>query len=79
MRREVLENDRGAILREQHQEWLKEGYNGHNRHSGFVSMDTLRERRSRRKWNRNMSAAVDRWNGILEKRSASTPHIHPNF
>jgi hypothetical protein len=37
-----------ADLRRQHQAWLREGYDGHNRHGGITTMDQLRQRRRRR-------------------------------
>jgi hypothetical protein len=37
-----------ADLRRQHNAWLREGYDGHNRRGGITTMDRLRERRRRR-------------------------------
>lgn len=45
-------------LRQQHKEFLKEGYNGHNRHSGIITIGDLKNRRYRREWNRWMRETV---------------------
>lgn len=41
-------------LREQHKELEREGYDGHNRHSGITDIHDLNTRKKRRMWNRRM-------------------------
>ena len=48
---ELSPTDIIAGLRRQHKEFLREGYDGHNRHSGITTRHDLRIRSSRRLWN----------------------------
>jgi hypothetical protein len=48
-------------LRQQHLLFLREGYDGHNRRSGLVSMRRLALRRARRSWHRRMIAWCRSW------------------
>ena len=48
----ALSGIREAELRRQHRQSLRAGYDGHNRRSGLVTMDTLRGRRRRRRIHR---------------------------
>lgn len=58
--------DREADLREQYKEYMRAGYDGHNRHSGLTTMGDLRTRRSRRSWNSRMRVLVSDWNYRLK-------------
>ncbi len=58
--------DREADLREQHKKYMREGYDGHNRHSGLTTMGDLGTRRLRRTWNSRMKVIVSDWNYKLK-------------
>lgn len=60
--RKGVELDTLADLRKQHEEFLRLGYDGHNRHSGITSMHDLRIRTVRRKWRINLNQAVKIFN-----------------
>ena len=56
------EVEREAYIRKQHEEFLRENYDGHNRHSGVTTMQDLGNRRCRRLWNYRMRETVIDWN-----------------
>ena len=57
----VIEFDREKELREQREDFERRRYDGHNRHSGMVTMSDLGMRRSRRVWHLRMSQIVKDW------------------
>lgn len=59
---EISQAGREASLKKQHRELLRQGYDGHNRHSGITDMHQLASRRSRRRWHMNLKETKDFWN-----------------
>lgn len=62
MAMEKLVLDRMTSLRQQSKEQFREGYDGHNKRSGIVTMDEIGHRRTRRRWNCYMRRTVLDWN-----------------
>ncbi len=60
--------ERKSDLREQHKDFLKEGYDGHNRRSGLTTMHDLRLRKARRTWNMRMRTLVSDLNFLDRSR-----------
>lgn len=60
MERNEIER-RTSDLRKQHKELFKEGYDGHNRRSGFINMRLLAGRRARRACNLYMKTLARDW------------------
>ncbi|HLZ70072.1 MAG TPA: hypothetical protein VKV26_09225 [Dehalococcoidia bacterium] len=54
-------DERTHSLRGQHRDWQREGYDGHNRHSGLTPMSTLRGRRLRRRARRTLAWLALAW------------------
>ncbi len=52
---------RARHLHAQHREWERDGYDGHNRHSGLTPMSTLRARRMRRRVRRSLIWLARAW------------------
>lgn len=50
----------------QHLDFERQGYDGHNRRSGLVTMRRLSLRRLRRRWNRRLSLLVSGRTGRAE-------------
>ena len=50
----------------QHLAFERQGYDGHNRHSGLVTMHRLSLRRLRRRWNRRLNLLVNHRGGRAE-------------
>lgn len=42
-------------LHRQHILWTRQGYDGHNRRSGFTTMAEIRRRQNRRRWNQTLA------------------------
>lgn len=58
-----IESVRDSDLLQQHKEFDREGgYDGHNRHSGIITMHDLGMRRSRRRWRMIMREMARRVN-----------------
>lgn len=58
--------DRNQELKRQGDEFSKTPI-PHNRHSGITTMGDLKERRSRRRWNRLLRETVESWNNAYNK------------
>lgn len=52
---------RTRCLHEQHRNWQRSGYDGHNRRSGLTPMSTLRGRRMRRRMHRSLAWLAQVW------------------
>jgi len=52
---------RSRNLFQQHREWSRGGYDGHNRHSGLTPMSRLRGRRMRRRMRRSLAWLARAW------------------
>jgi hypothetical protein len=53
-----------ADLKRQHEEWLRRGYDGHNRKSRRADTGDLRKRARRRRKNRQLTALADDWQSL---------------
>lgn len=58
---------RALNLHQQHRAWEREGYDGHNRHSGLTPMSTLRARRGRRRMHRSLAWLARGWDGAARR------------
>lgn len=61
------EPNRQRDLQKQHEELLRSNEGKHNRHSGLTTMSDLRERRSRRRWNKILRDTIKSWNESHKK------------
>lgn len=56
--------DRLVDIRRQHEDWLRQGYDGHNRKSGRKDAGDLRKRSRRRRKQRQLAALANDWQNI---------------
>ena len=62
---------RSRDLHEQHRNWARGGYDGHNRRSGLTPMSTLRVRRLRRRMHRSLVWLARAWEPAGRRATAS--------
>ena len=60
----MSEIDRLSDIRRQSRDFEREGYDGHNRRSGFTTMRELSHRRIRRQMNQLLRKTVKKWNNL---------------